>query len=101
MSTSKSHGGKRAGAGRKPRLAFIDESLLMSGSPLQYLLDVMRDETAPPRRRDEAAKAALPYCHRRLAAKEVGLKEERQQQAESAGIDTEWGDDLSVPSKAN
>jgi hypothetical protein len=70
--------------------------------PLEYSLQVMRDETATPRRRDEAARAALPFCHRRLAALEVGKKEQQQSEAESAGTDTEWESDLAfTPSKAN
>ena len=32
-------------------------------SPLDYMLRVMRDETADERRRDEMAKAAAPYLH--------------------------------------
>jgi hypothetical protein len=39
--------------------------------PLEYMLAVMRDETAPPERRDEMAKAAAPFVHPRLAATKV------------------------------
>jgi hypothetical protein len=37
---------------------------------LDYLLGVMRDESADPRRRDEAARAAAPFLHPRLAVRE-------------------------------
>jgi hypothetical protein len=39
--------------------------------PLEYMLSVMRDETAPPERRDEMAKAAAPFVHPRLTATKV------------------------------
>lgn len=35
-------------------------------SPKQYLLQIMRDETADKAERNEAAKLLLPYCHKRL-----------------------------------
>jgi hypothetical protein len=34
-------------------------------TPLAYLLEIMRDPAGHPLARLEAAKAALPYCHRR------------------------------------
>jgi hypothetical protein len=36
--------------------------------PLEYMIRVMRDETAEPARRDAMAVAAAPYLHARLAA---------------------------------
>ena len=36
--------------------------------PLEFMLDVMRDESLPLDIRVEAAKAALPYCHPKLAS---------------------------------
>lgn len=39
--------------------------------PLDYMLMVMRDESQPPERRDEMAKAAAPYVHPRLSSAEV------------------------------
>ncbi len=72
-----SHGGKREGAGRKigsvskldrEARAKAQEGGLM---PLEYLLSVMRDETQDPATRRDAAKAAAPYCHARLASTEL------------------------------
>lgn len=40
-------------------------------SPLQYMLRVMRDETAPAERRDDMAKAAAPYVHPKLQSIEL------------------------------
>lgn len=66
-------GGKRDNAGRKPgvpnkmtqeRLAKIEASGLL---PLDYMLNVLRDEEESAERRDDMAKAAAPYVHARLA----------------------------------
>ncbi len=61
------------GSGRKPRTItqntcgiakpFVAQGLM----PLDYMLSIMRDETADAPRRDEMAKAAAPYIHPRLA----------------------------------
>ena len=68
------HGGKRPGAGRpkgskdkitKKREAAISSSGL---TPLQYLLSIIRDTTQEQSARVDAAKAAAPYVHPRLAA---------------------------------
>ncbi len=36
--------------------------------PLDYMLRVMRDESADPDRRDDMAKTAAPYLHGKIAA---------------------------------
>lgn len=70
------HGGKREGAGRKagsPNKASIarQEEVAAGGkTPLEYMLEVMRDEAATSARRDEMAKAAAPYVHPKLASTE-------------------------------
>ena len=70
-------GGKREGAGRKPgSVARMDAAArrkaLDSGmTPLDYLLSIMRDESEEKRERLDAAKAAAPYCHARLASTEL------------------------------
>jgi len=67
-------GGARQGAGRKvgvpnkvtaERQAQIEASGL---TPLDYMLSILRDETASTEDRFEAAKAAAPYVHPKLAA---------------------------------
>lgn len=79
-------GGKRPGAGRKKgvpnkRTAALQASVEAAGlTPLEFMLQIMRDEPSPeldPRdalqataMRFEAAKAAAPYIHPRLAAVE-------------------------------
>ena len=65
-------GGKRAGSGPPPfairRLAeeAIREAQASGELPIDYMLRVMRDETATDERRDMMAIAAAPYLHARL-----------------------------------
>lgn len=69
-----SRGGVRAGAGRKKGTrnkanAAREKAIAESGlTPLDYLLSVMRDETEEPTMRMDAAKAAAPFVHPKLAA---------------------------------
>lgn len=69
-------GGKREGAGRKPgvpnkRTAETAAAVEASGlTPLDYLLGVLRDEDNDPALRMDAAKAAAPYVHAKLASVE-------------------------------
>ena len=68
-------GGARKGAGRKKgvptRRGLQSQSLAAKGMlPLEYMLAVMRDESVHPDRRFEAAKAAAPYVHPKLASVE-------------------------------
>lgn len=90
-------GGKRSGSGRKPgsktrKTAEIAQKAAKEGiTPLEFMLKIMRDEACPEEAditqkiafhtaRFEAAKAAAPYIHPRLAAIEmsgtVGLDHE-------------------------
>lgn len=69
-------GGKRDGAGRKPgtpnrRTAEKAAEIEASGlTPLDYLLSIMRDDNLDRDARVDAAKAAAPYVHAKLAAVE-------------------------------
>ncbi|MBO0141492.1 hypothetical protein JZX87_09990 [Agrobacterium sp. Ap1] len=66
-------GGKRPGAGRKAgapnkATAARQEAVASSGlTPLDYMLSILRDETKTVEDRFEAAKAAAPYVHPKLA----------------------------------
>lgn len=67
-------GGKRHGAGRKKgvpnkRTAEVQAAVEASGiTPLEFMLKIMRSETVDEMARFEAAKAAAPYVHARLAS---------------------------------
>ena len=66
-------GGKRPGAGRKPGAATIktrevaDKAASEGITPLEYLLSWMRNESADEGARRDAAKAAAPFVHPKLA----------------------------------
>jgi hypothetical protein len=68
-----SHGGRRAGSGRKKSGANrLDtkarQQAMESGiTPLEYMLGVMRAPGSTDDQRMEAAKGAAPYVHARLA----------------------------------
>lgn len=70
------HGGPRPGAGRKPGAATkLNEAARKQAAegglmPLDYLLSIMRDEKLTRQDRVDAAKAAAPYVHAKLAAVE-------------------------------
>lgn len=72
------HGGKRAGAGRPAgavtkRTREAAEKAAASGlTPLEYMLEVLRDSNEPAERRMWAAEKAAPYVHAKLASVEVG-----------------------------
>jgi hypothetical protein len=46
-------------------------------TPLDHMLQVMRDENAEPAKRLDAAKAAAPYVHPRLASVALGNQDDR------------------------
>ena len=66
-------GGRREGAGRpkgsrnKASVAREAEIAESGKTPLEFLLDIMRDESADMEMRMSAAKAAAPFVHPRLA----------------------------------
>ena len=72
-----SNGGRRPGAGRPPGTPYRrlqDAKSLRERYPvwpLEHLLDVLNDPQATNARKDEAAKAAAPYLHPRLAAIDI------------------------------
>jgi hypothetical protein len=72
------HGGKRAGAGRPKNSAnkrhdFTRNSLANSSVrlPLQYMVEVMNDETQPASRRDAMAIAAANFIHSKPVARPI------------------------------
>lgn len=79
------HGGARAGAGRK-RGPFtkakqeavkdaMQEARRTGDTPLEYMLNVMRDQSADTKRRDAMAAAAAPYLHPRLSNATLNVKQ--------------------------
>lgn len=72
-------GGSRPGAGRKKgaittRTREIAEAALAGGiTPLDYMLNILRDEKQSDAARFEAAKHAAPYVHAKLAAVDANV----------------------------
>lgn len=70
------HGGPRQGAGRKPGASTkLNEQARKQAAegglmPLDYMLSILRDEDMAPDARMDAAKAAAPYVHAKLASVE-------------------------------
>lgn len=71
--STKSKGGKREGAGRKPgiRNRLTQESIKAATetgiTPLQFMLDIMRDAGNDLKTRFAAAAECAPYVHPKLA----------------------------------
>ncbi len=62
-------GGRKKGR-KNRRTQLLDEKAREGITPLDYMLQVMRDHKADPARRDEMARAAAPYLHARRAAED-------------------------------
>lgn len=62
---------RKLGSKNRATLERIDKALEGGISPLEYMLSVVRDETATKDARLEASKAAAPYVHPRLQYTEL------------------------------
>lgn len=95
-------GGARPGAGRPkgsrntPKMENAPKQYPGAETPLAYLLAVMNDPEADPARRDAAARAILPFTHRRLAEAPLTPGELKQH----ADADQSIWDELLRPSEA-
>jgi hypothetical protein len=71
------HGGARSGAGRKVGQAtaktreVADRAAEAGITPLEFMLQIMRDDSAERSERLDMAKAAAPYIHPRLSTVEA------------------------------
>jgi hypothetical protein len=63
-----------------------------ASQPLDYMLSIVRDPDADPKRRDKMAIAAAQYCHPRVAAVGKGKKARAAEAAKTAGENSGWGD---------
>ena len=66
--TSGNPRGRPKGSRNKRTCALLEAAQVGGEMPLDYMLRVMRDPSAPPKRRDEMAKAAAPYVHAKLSS---------------------------------
>ena len=86
-------GGARQGAGRKPgsvnrrNAEVIAEAVEAGITPVEFMLGIMRDEDADPKRREWAAEKAAPYLHPRPAPLERTVEIDLPDTSTVAGID--------------
>jgi hypothetical protein len=64
-------GGRQTGVANKRTREIADRATAEGITPLEYMLQVLRDEMAERPRRDDMARAAAPYMHPRLNSTEV------------------------------
>ena len=73
MAIGRKTGGRKKGTPnkikrpRKAQAALTDRLAAGGITPLEYMLNILRDDTAEPLQRSWAAEKAAPYCHSRLA----------------------------------
>lgn len=67
----KKTGGRQKGAANVKSRDIADKASTEGITPLEYMLKILRDESADSTRRDDMAKAAAPYMHPRLQATEL------------------------------
>lgn len=89
MTRTSGWGGARPGAGRKPKEPTILQLAATHSDPKTFLAAVMNDAGTDVKLRVDAAKALMPYLHRKVG--EVGKKEELGQLAKTADAGTAWG----------
>lgn len=70
-------GGRAKGTPNKRTVEVIAAVEASGLTPLDYMLSILRDDSNEVNVRFEAAKAAAPYVHARLAAIEVGNKDNK------------------------
>ena len=76
-------GGARVGAGRKPKPPNLSTSTaLLTKDPKDFLVAVMNDPATEMKTRTDAAKALMPFVHKKLG--EGGKKEQELEDAEEA-----------------
>ena len=76
-----------AGAGTTAPAVVDDvavQAAVLCLTPLDYMLQVMRDEDEDPARRDRMAMAAAPFVHTRAADSRPGKKEQQAKTAQTA-----------------
>ena len=73
-------GGARPNAGRKPgtlnrfNRELLERAIEGGQLPLDYMLEIMRDQSLDTRLRIDAAKAAAPYVHQKLSSVSIDLR---------------------------
>ena len=87
-------GGRRKGTPNRATAAKAAEIAASGMTPLDYMISVMRDETAARPERLEAAAKAAPYVHPRLSAIEYTGPAEPEEDVDLSELDQEDRDAL-------
>jgi len=69
-------GGRKKGTANKKTQDIANKAAAEGITPLEYMIQIYRDEKAEPARRDDMAKAAAPYMHPRLQSTKIEGPEE-------------------------
>jgi hypothetical protein len=88
MALGRKTGGRQKGARNRATAEARAAAEATGTLPLDYMLSVMRDLNADPKRRDAMAIAAAPYLHPKLSA--VEAKPNEPGTAEMCGIRVEF-----------
>ena len=84
MALGRKTGGRQKGARNRATAEALAAAEATGILPLDYMLSVMRDAGADPKRRDAMAMAAAPYLHPKLSA--IEAKPNERSAAEVHGI---------------
>ena len=87
-------GGRQRGTPNRATAAKADEIAASGMTPLDYMISVMRDESATRAERMEAAAKAAPYVHPRLSAIEYTGPAEPEEDVDLSELDQEDRDAL-------
>ena len=87
-------GGRQKGTPNRATAAKADEIAASGMTPLDYMISVMRDESATRAERMEAAAKAAPYVHPRLSAIEYTGPVEPEEDVDLSELDKEDRDAL-------
>ena len=79
-------GGRQRGTPNRATAAKADEIAASGMTPLDYMISVMRDETATRPERLEAAAKAAPYVHPRLSAIEYTAPAEPEEDVDFSDL---------------
>ena len=82
-------GGRRKGTPNRATAAKAAEIAASGMTPLDYMISVMRDETASRPERLEAAAKAAPYVHPRLSAIEYTAPAEPEEDVDLSELNAE------------
>lgn len=88
MAAGRKTGGRQKGVPNKATAAKAAEVQASGLTPLDYLLSILRDATADQNVRIDVAKAAAPYVHPRLAAVDLGNKDDKPFATEARWADS-------------